>query len=84
MLSQDVLGILIVGAFAGFQLTDLDFLLFKLLVVAALFFDETAEDRSRDCELGRGGHFEFAFDQLRVSELGSSDQSNVAVDVSDV
>ena len=58
MLSQNELGILIVGILASFELRDLDILLLEFLVVALFFFDETVEHRGGDCELGRGGHCE--------------------------
>ena len=58
LLSENELGILIIGILASFELSDLDILLLELLVVALFFFDQTVEHRGGDCELGRGGHCE--------------------------
>lgn len=59
LLSQNELGILIVGILASFELSDLDVLLLEFLVVTLFFLDQTVEHRGGDCELGRGGHCEF-------------------------
>ena len=59
LLSQNELGILVVGILASFELSDLDILLLEFLVVALFFFDEAVEHRGGDCELRWGGHFGF-------------------------
>lgn len=59
LLSQNELGILVVGILASFELSDLDILLLEFFVVALFFFDEAVEHRGGDCELRWGGHFGF-------------------------
>ena len=56
LLSQNELGILIVGILASFELSDLDILLLEFLVVALFLLDETVEHRGGDCELRWSGH----------------------------
>ena len=51
LLSQNELGILVIGVFASFEFGDLDVLLLEFLVVALFFFDQAVENRGGDCEL---------------------------------
>lgn len=60
LLSQNEVGILIIGSLAGFELSDLDILLLELLVVTAFLFDQTVEHRGGDCELRGSWHCGFA------------------------
>lgn len=68
LLSQNELGILVIGILASFELGNFDILLLELLVVALFFFDQTVEHRGGDCELRRGGHCESVF-SFRLVQL---------------
>jgi hypothetical protein len=57
LLSQNEIGILVVGVLSSLELGDACALLIELLVVAFLFFDIAGEHRSGDYEGRRGGHF---------------------------
>lgn len=57
LLSQNEIGILVVGILSSLELGDACALLIELLVIAFLFFDIAGEHRSSDHEGRRGGHF---------------------------
>jgi len=70
LLSQNELGILVIGVFASFEFGDLDVLLLEFLVVALFFFDQ-AVDRMIFGDRVYGLMFQKSLRVVRVSYLFS-------------